>query len=273
MKRITYLIVSVMLFLTGCGSEAAPTPMPTAGPTSGSAPRTLNVYAAASLTDAFNEIGKAFEALHPGVTVALSYAGSQILRAQIEQGAPVDVFASANSKEMDTLVSDKRVDSSAPQIFLTNQLVVILPPNNPANLSSFQDLDKPGLKIVLAASSVPAGAYALQVLDSLNAEYGADFKVKVLANVVSNETDVKQVVAKVQLGEADAGIVYVSDAIAAPQLQKISIPANVNVVAKYPIAPLIDSPNSDLAKQFIVYVLSSDGQAVLKKWGFTPISQ
>jgi molybdate transport system substrate-binding protein len=264
---ILFSFISILaLLLTACGGSAPVIQVP-------STPRTLTVYAAASLTDAFNEIGTAFEASHPGVTVNFSFAGSQILRAQIEQGAPADIFASANTKEMDTLVGDKKVDSSAPQIFLTNQLVVILPANNPAGVSSLQDLGKPGLKIVLAALSVPAGNYALQVLDNLNAQYGADFKTKVLANVVSNETDVKQVVAKVQLGEADAGIVYISDSVAAPTLQKIIIPAKVNVIAKYPIAPLVGSVNSDLATQFIAYVLSSDGQATLKKWGFTPVSQ
>jgi molybdate transport system substrate-binding protein len=253
------------LLLAACRGSTQATQVP-------SAPRTLTVYAAASLTDAFNEIGKAFEASHPGVTVNFSFAGSQILRAQIEQGAPADIFASANMTEMDTLVSEKEVDSSSPQIFLTNQLIVILPPHNPANISALPDLSKSGLKIVLAASTVPAGNYALQVLDKLNAQYGADFKTKVLANVVSNETDVKQVVAKVQLGEADAGMVYVSDSVAAPTLQKITIPAHANVIAKYPIAPLVSSKNADLAKRFIAYVLSSDGQATLKKWGFTPVS-
>lgn len=277
MDRFTSLfgLMSVIAILsTACAPAITPTPAlanTTATPTP--APQTLTVFAAASLTGAFGDIGKAFEAMHPGVTVKFSFAGSQTLRAQIEQGAPADVFASANSTEMNTLVNDKKVDSGAPQIFLTNQLVVILPPNNPAGVSSLQDLSRSGLKIVLAASSVPAGNYALQVVDNLNSQYGTDFKAKVLANVVSNETDVKQVVAKVQLGEADAGIVYVSDAVAAPQLQKLDIPGNVNVTAKYPIAPLIGSANSDLAKQFISYVLSADGQAILKKWGFIPVFQ
>jgi molybdate transport system substrate-binding protein len=263
MKRYSILIFA--LLFTACGSAPAAQ--------SSSTTRTLNVYAAASLTNAFGGISKAFEAAHPGVSIKLSFAGSQTLRAQIEQGAPADVFASANTKEMDTLINDKKVDASTQQIFLTNQLLVILPPNNPAGISSLQDLSRPGLKIVLAASSVPAGNYALQALDNLNAQYGSDYKSKVLANIVSNETDVEQVMAKVQLGEADAGIVYVSDAIAAPNLQKIEIPANMNVIAKYPIAPVIGSANSDLAKQFIAYVLSPEGQAALKKWGFTPVSQ
>ena len=232
---------------------------------------TLTVFAAASLTDAFTEIGNAFEAGHPGVKVAFSFAGSQILRAQIEQGAAADVFASANKTEMSTLVTDKLVDDGSAQTFLTNQLVVILPENNPAGITSMEDLAKPGLKIILAAEEVPAGKYARQVLENLNSTYGADFKDKVLKNVVSNETDVRQVTAKIQLGEADAGIVYVSDAVATSQLKEIAFPADANVTAAYPIAPLIKSKYPELAKEFIDYVISAQGQAILKKWGFTPV--
>ncbi|HUH95857.1 MAG TPA: molybdate ABC transporter substrate-binding protein [Anaerolineales bacterium] len=283
MKRIFPLLLLFALFGSACSPAVTATPgrasappaaeAATSAPTPTPAPRTLTVYAAASLTDAFDEIGRAFEASHPGVTVQFSFAGSQTLRAQIEQGAPVDIFASANTKEMDTLVGEHKVDSNAPQIFLTNRLVVILPANNPAGISSLQDLARPGTKIVLAAASVPAGSYALQVLDNLNAQYGSDFKTRVLANVVSSETDVKQVVAKVQLGEADAGIVYISDSVAAPGLQKIIIPADANVIARYPIAAVAGSANSALAQLFIAYVLSADGQATLQKWGFTSVSQ
>lgn len=256
------LLAVVSLVLGAC---APTTPAPTE-------PRTLTVYAAASLTDAFTEIGKAFEVEHSGVTVVFNFGGSQNLRTQIEQGAPADIFASANAKEIDTLVAQSMVEESTPKIFLTNQLIVILPANNPAGITSLEDLSKPDLKLVLAAEEVPAGRYARQILDNLNASIGADYKDKVLANVVSNEDNIKQAVAKVQLGEADASIVYVSDAVAAPGLQKIEIPADVNVIAEYPIATLVESPNSDLANEFIVYVLSPGAQATLKKWGFTPVT-
>ena len=122
----------------------------------------------------------------------------------------------------------------------------------------------------MSAEDVPVGKYARQALDTMNGSFGSDFKDRVLANVVSNEDNVKQVVAKIQLGEADAGIVYTSDAVAAPELKTIEIPAELNVIAKYPIAKLTQSPNSDLADAFIAYVLSSEGQAVLQKWGFAP---
>jgi len=233
---------------------------------------TLTVYAAASLTDAFTEIGNAFEVEHPDVTVIFNFGGSQNLRTQIEQGAPADVFASANTKEMDTLVENKFVNADVPHIFLTNQLVVILPKNNPVGINSLEDLGKPGLKLVLAADEVPAGRYARQVLENLNSMFGTDYKDKVLANVVSNEDNIRQAVTKVQLGEADASIVYVSDAVAAPELQQIEIPVDINVIAEYPIARLANSQNTEFANEFIAYVLSPTGQAILKKWGFTPVN-
>jgi molybdate transport system substrate-binding protein len=266
MKRILLVMLS-LAFLPG----ACATPSPSAGVVPSTAPKTLTVFAAASLTDAFTQIGKDFEAANPGVTVKMNFGGSQTLRTQIEQGAQADVFASANTKEMDTLVADKLVGANDAQIFLTNRLVAIMPPGNPAGLAGLSDLSKPGIKIVLAAKEVPAGNYALQVLDKLDTSLGAGFKNKVLANVVSYETDVKQVVQKVQLGEADAGIVYVSDAVAALGLKKITIPVENNVIARYPLAALSHSTNAELAQAFIAYVLSAGGQSVLQKWGFLPI--
>jgi molybdate transport system substrate-binding protein len=284
MKRFLGLLVLFGLFLAGCAPAATPTPAPTLAPatqartalptaiplTSTPEPRTLTVFAAASLTNAFTEIGKDFEAANPGVTVTFNFAGSQALRTQIEQGAAADVFASANKTEMDTLVTDALVAQDAPQVFLNNKLVVILPSNNPAALENLEELAKPGIKLVIAAEEVPVGKYARQALDAMNGQFGSDFKDKVLANVVSNEDNVKQVVAKVQLGEADAGIVYTSDAVAAPELKTIEIPVELNVIAKYPIATLSNSANADLATAFIDYVLSGDGQSVLQKWGFAP---
>lgn len=267
MKRSLSILLLLTLFIIGCAPAATPTAVPsTPAPES----RTVSVFAAASLTDAFTEIGKNFEAVNPGVTVAFNFAGSQALRTQIEQGATPDVFASANKTEMDNLIAGSFVAQDTPQVFLNNKLVVILPANNPAGVSKLEDLARSGVKLVLAAEEVPVGKYARQALDQMNGPFGSDFKDKVLANVVSNEDNVKQVVAKVQLGEADAGIVYTSDAVAAPDLKTIEIPTELNVIAKYPIAPLVNSKHTDLAKTFIDYVLSPEGQAILQKWGFTP---
>ncbi len=280
MKRLTIFVLLLVALLVACGPAASPTSVPTAvppaatsiPPTATAASRTLTVFAAASLTDSFQEIGKNFEAANPGVTVTYNFAGSQVLRTQIEQGAAVDVFASADHKNMDTLVTENLVPSGTYKDFATNLLIVILPPKNPANVQTLQDLARPGLKLVMEDPSVPAGNYARQILTNMSKDptYGADFSTKVLSNVVSNETDVKVVVSKVDLGEADAGIVYVTDAIATPDLKTISIPANYNVIAQYPIAALAKAPNMDLAAAFVAYVLSADGQAVMKKWGFSP---
>jgi molybdate transport system substrate-binding protein len=257
MRRFIGIMLLLSIFIAGCGSATAET-------------TTLKVFAASSLTDAFTEIGNNFEAANSGVTVTFNFAGSQALRTQIEEGAPADVFASASGREMDTAVAGKFVTEEAPQIFLRNKLVVILPADNPAGLEKIEDLTNPGVKIVLAAEEVPVGNYARQSLDLMNGSFGADFKDKVLANVVSNEDNVKQVVSKVQLGEADAGIAYVSDIAASPELKTIEIPTDLNVIAKYPIASLTASENAALAQAFVEYVLSAEGQSVLQKWGFAP---
>lgn len=262
MPRFLILFLTLALFLAGCATLA---------PTATAEPQTLTVFAAASLTNAFSEIGTVFEAAHPGITVKFNFGGSQTLRTQIEQGARADLFASANAKEMEALVTGKFVAAESAQIFLTNQLVVIMPAQNPAGLIGLTDLSKPGLKLLLAAPEVPVGNYAVQVLDQLELALGAGYKAQVLKNVVSYESDVKQVVAKVQLGEADAGLVYLSDTVAAPDLQKIEIPPEKNVVAKYPLAVLSQTASPELAEAFRAFVLSADGQALIQKWGFLPV--
>lgn len=263
MKRLQSLTLLIVLSLNGCKAPRPSAPIPDSA--------TLTVFAAASLADAFNEIGKAFQDTHPNLSIKFSFGGSQMLRTQIEAGAPGDVFASANTKEMDALVAGGFVVQEAPQIFLTNKLIIILPKNNSAKLEKLEDLAKPGIKLVLAAEEVPVGSYARQALEQMKSQFGSDFKDKVLANVVSNEDNVSQVVAKIQLGEADAGIVYTSDAVAAPELKTIQIAAELNVIAQYPIAPLTKSANKELATEFIDYILSPEGQAILQKWGFGPI--
>ncbi|MCL4394229.1 MAG: molybdate ABC transporter substrate-binding protein [Chloroflexi bacterium] len=280
MKKVLLVALLALTAATlgACESGAAVTPAPpttapaaTSAGTSGGG-TTLTILAAASLTDSFKEIAKGFEAANPGVKVAFSFAGSQTLRTQIQQGVTADVFASADNNNMDP-VKAANLLASDPQIFTRNLLVVILPKANPGGLKELKDLSKAGTKLIVAASSVPVGNYTLQALDKLSADptYGSDFKAKVLAQVVSNETDVKAVVTKVGLGEGDAGVVYTTDAkVAADKLTTIAIPEQYNVVATYPIAVLKSSPNASLALKFVDYVLSSDGQAVLAKYGFAP---
>ncbi len=242
------------------------------------AQKTLTVFAAASLTESFTEIGKQFEAANPGVKVTFNFAGSQQLRAQLDQGARADVFASANTKEMTTaIISDSLAVSGTQHTFVTNRLAVILPKSNPGKITTLADLARPGLKIDLADPSVPVGQYALDMLAKMSqdAALGAEFKDKVVANVVSREDNVKSVVAKVQLGEADAGVVYTTDITpgAAKNLTVLDVPDKFNVIATYPIAPLRDAPNPELADQFVAWVLSSKGQQVLAQYGFTPIQK
>jgi len=267
MKHLTNLIVLLSLLFAGCSPASSPS---RADPDNKSS-RTLTVFAAASLTDAFTEIAAKFEIANPGVDVTLNFAGSQALRTQIEEGAPADVFASANTEQMDAVVASGFITQDAPQVFLINSLVVIVPEGNPAGVNNIEDLANPGLKLVIAAEEVPVGRYSREAINLMDARFGDNFKVKLLANVVSNEDNVRQVVAKVQLGEADAGIVYTSDVIAAPELPTIAISTELNVIAKYPIATLTESADPELATAFVDYVLSSDGQAVLQRWGFGSI--
>ena len=264
MKKIWTNLFILALAASACSAPAAVT-------TKAVEPLTLTVFAAASLADAFEEIGASYESTHPDVQIKFNFGGSQTLRTQIEQGASADVFASANQKEMDALIQTKFVTPGAPQVFLTNLLVVVLPAANPAGLVALEDLTKPSLKLVLAAREVPVGNYSLQVLDKLDASLGGGFKDKVLGNVVSYENDVKQVLTKVQLGEADAGIVYMSDTVSQPGLQKLEIPAENNVIARYLLAVLDQSKKQVPAQAFVAFVLSDDGQSILAKWGFIPV--
>jgi molybdate transport system substrate-binding protein len=275
------LLIGLMLtMLVGCSQPVqAPQPTQPTQPTQPpQAPKTLTVFAAASLTESFTEIGKQFEADNPGVKVTLNFAGSQQLRAQLAQGARADVFASANTKEMTTaIISDSLVISGTQHTFVTNRLIVIMPKSNPGKITSLADLARPGLKLDFADSSVPVGQYALDALTKMSqdAAFGATFKDKVVANVVSREDNVKSVVAKVQLGEADAGVVYTTDITpsAAKDLTTLEIPDKFNVIATYPIAPLKDTPEPKLASQLVEWVLSSKGQQVLTQYGFIPVQK
>ncbi|MFM8319307.1 MAG: molybdate ABC transporter substrate-binding protein [Chloroflexota bacterium] len=270
-------ILPLTLLLAGCAPASAPTAASPAAPTSTTAaarPVDLNVFAAASLTEAFGELGPLFEAAHPGVTVVFNFAGSQQLAQQINEGAPADVFASASQKPLQAVISAGGILTGTQQIFARNRLVVIFPKDNPSKLAQLRDLAGPGLKLVLAAKEVPVGQYALDFLDKAAADpaLGATFKDGVLGNVVSYEDNVKAVVAKVALGEADAGIVYTTDILGAnaAQLAWIEIPDALNVIAAYPIAALAASRSPDLAQAFIDLVLSPQGQAVLASDNFMP---
>lgn len=253
------------------GAQPAATPGATQG-----APAikgSLTVFAAASLTDAFKEMKTAIERANPGATVTYSFAGSPTLRTQLDQGASADVFASADQQNMQGAQQDGTI-AGQPRVFAQNKLSVIVPSANPGRVSSVHELSKPGLKLVLAQKDVPVGRYARETLTKLSADpsYGAGYSAEVLANLKSEEANVKNVVAKVQLGEADAGIVYRTDVTPSVRaaVAIIDIPDQFNVIAQYPIAGVKHARNEAGAQAFIDYVLSPAGQSILATYGFAP---
>ena len=242
-------------------------------PAADPSPSTLTVFAAASLTDAFQELGRTLEASHPGLAVQFNFAGSQQLALQLEQGAPADVFASADQRWMSYAKEKGLVDGEA-RVFARNRLAVIVPRTNPARIGSLQDLARRGTKVVLAAEAVPVGKYSRDALRNLTGAPGfpPEYDRSVLANVVSQEENVKSVVAKVQLGEADAGVVYRSDVSPAVSryVRVFEIPEAYNVIATYPIAVLKAARNAEAARQFVDLVSSEAGQRVLQQHGLLP---
>jgi len=255
-------LAALMLFLLEAGSAIAAPPEAAARADG----KTLTVFAAASLRDVFGGLGAAFEREHPGAKVHFNFAGSQELRTQIENGAPADVFASAENKHMDAAHKAGMVD--APKPFATNAPVIVVPADNPGKVTSLKDL--PNVKrLVIGTPEVPIGTYTLQILDKAKSQYGADFPARVQARVVSRELNVRQLLTKVSLGEADAGIVYRTDARSAGgKVRVVEIPAELNVVAEYPIATVTKAPNPDLARAWVALVTGPAGQTALKDAGF-----
>jgi molybdate transport system substrate-binding protein len=236
----------------------------------------VNVFAAASLTESFTDIGKQFSRKNPGISMQFNFAGSQELLAQLENGAQADVFASASEKEMNTAKSESLVDPQSVREFARNRLIVIYPTSNPAKIKSLSDLATPGVKIDLADISVPVGKYTDLMLTKMNADpaYGADFKSRFVANVVSREENVKSVLNKVRLGEVDAGVVYVTDVTpdATKDVETIAVPDQFNQIASYPIAVVAKSAQPEAARKFEDFVLSAEGQAILRGYNFIPAS-
>jgi molybdate transport system substrate-binding protein len=233
--------------------------------------RTLTILAASSLIDAFGELGKTFEKRNEGVTVKQSFESSSTLLTQIQQGAPADVFASAATEEMDTAVKDGLV-AGEPQVFVKNREIIMVPNDNPADITEFEDVANPGVKLALAQKDVPAADYALQVLDKADAQYGDDFEKRVLSNVVSREADVRASVNRVVVGDADATFGYKSDYTPdiRSRVKVVQIPPDLNIIATYPIAALEGAEDPELAKKWVELVTSKEGQRVLKKWNFEP---
>jgi molybdate transport system substrate-binding protein len=242
--RLSLLIIALVA-LSACGR--------------GSAQGELIVSAAASLTDAFREVESAFEDVNPEVDVVLNLGASSALREQILEGAPADVFASANTSNMDQVAEAGGVDGK-PEIFVTNLLQIAVPTGNPAGVTGLQDFARDELLIGLCAEDVPCGEFGREALASAGVTPAID----------TNETDVRALLTKIEAGELDAGITYVTDVMSTGgTVEGIEIPEENNVVAEYPIAALAAAPNPEAAAAFVEFVLSDDGQAILKGYGFS----
>jgi len=231
----------------------------------------LTVLAASSLTDAFGELAGRFEEQNPSVEVRQSFESSSTLLAQIQQGAPADVFASASEEEMDTAV-EEGLAAGEPEVFAKNREVVMVPKDNPAGIRAFKHVAKSGVKLVLAEDGVPAADYALEILGKAEEEYGPGFEKDVLSNVVSREADVRASVNRVVVGDADATFGYASDHTPdiRDQVEVVPIPPDLNIIATYPVAALEDAKEPDLARRWVDLVTGEEGQRVLGKWGFEP---
>jgi molybdate transport system substrate-binding protein len=263
---LRWLLLVPMVFALDGGWAVTTTP--DAGKRGGA---TLTVFAAASLRDVFGTLGASFEKEHPGVKAQFNFGGSQELRTQLEQGAPADVFASADTRHMDAARQAGVVD--APKLFATNDPVIVVPADNPGNVKSLADLATVK-RLVIGTSQVPIGLYTMQILEKAKARLGPDFPARVQARVASRELNVRQVLTKVMLGEADAGIVYRTDARSAgDKVRIVEIPPEFNVVAEYPIATVARASNAELARAWVSLVTGPTGQAALEGAGFGRVSK
>jgi molybdate transport system substrate-binding protein len=266
MRRFALTAVALAaVAVAGCSSSSSSSPASGSSSSAASATSsssaaqtgTITVFAAASLKGSFTQLGKEFEAAHPGDTVKFSFAASSALAEQINSGAPADVFASASTKNMDQVVTTG--NASNPQNFAKNVMEVAVPPSNPANVTSVNDLAKSSVKTALCQPQVPCGAVAAQVFKN----------AKITIKPVTLQPDVKSVLTQVELGNVDAGMVYVTDVQAAgTKVKGVTIPADVNASTLYPIAALTHSTEQSIAQAFVAYVLSPTGEQELKAAGF-----
>jgi molybdate transport system substrate-binding protein len=274
MNARSAIVTSVLVVvLTGCSSAGA---APSAGTAASVVPSAaaggeLVIYAAASLKGALDHAESAYETANAGTTLTISTDSSSALETQIEQGAPADVFLSADATNPQKLV-DKGLTDGDPVTFATNKLTIVVPSANPAGVTSPMDLAKSGIKVIAAGDEVPITKYATQLVDNLAEEagYPADFTAAYGRNVVSKEDNVKAIVAKIELGEGDAGIVYVTDAKAADKVTPIDVPDSANVPATYDGVVVKASRNVAGAKAFLAWFAGPDGQAILSDLGFLP---
>jgi molybdate transport system substrate-binding protein len=251
---LTLCLVTTLAALAGCGSDDTSSTARASGKETG----TLTVLGAASLTEAFTALAEDFEADHPGVQVKLSFDSSATLAEQVVQGAPADVLATADEATMQSVVDAKATEGD-PKVFATNHLQLVVPPSNPAGVTRLSDLGKPGVKLVVCVDTAPCGRLAVKVLASSG----------VTAEPVSEEVDVKAVLSKVELDEADAGLVYATDAVAGgDRVRAIDLPTSSENLNSYPIAALADASEPQLAREWVDLVTGTQGQQVLSDAGF-----
>jgi molybdate transport system substrate-binding protein len=272
-----HAVILVALLVAACSSSSATTAPSAAAPSAASqaagsaAGANLTVFGAASLKGALDKAKTAYEAANPGTTLTVSTDSSAALETQIEQGAPADVFLSADTTNPKKLV-DGGFASGTPTVFAGNKLTVVTPTDNPGGLTSPMDLAKSGIKVVAAGDDVPITKYATQLVANLAKQPGApaNFVDAYNANVVSKEDNVKALIAKIELGEGDAGIVYVTDAAASQKVKTLDVPDAANVPATYSGVVVKASPNQDAASKFLTWFAGPDGQAILSSFGFLP---
>jgi molybdate transport system substrate-binding protein len=278
-SRLALLVAIVMMAAAACSAGASPSPSPASPSTPasataeppGTAPVELTIYGAASLKSALAKVEAAYEAAYPGVTLTISTDSSTALATKIEQGAPADVFLSADTKNPQGLV-DKGLAGGPVTEFAGNTLAVIVPISNPAGIRTPADLAKAGVKVIAAGEAVPITKYANQLVANLAKEagYPAEFAAKYAGNVASREDNVAAVVSKLALGEGDAGIVYATDATTSDKVTAVEVPGSANVTATYGGVVVRSSPHADAASAFLSWLTGPDGQAILASLGFLP---
>lgn len=270
--RATVALLLLASFVAGaCGSSTTTSSPSSTAPSVSQQAVDLTIFAAASLSGVLTKVKDAYETAHPGTTLTISTDSSAALETQIEQGAPADVFLAADTTSPKKLV-DAGLSAGDEVVFAGNKLTIVVPTDNPGGVTKPADLAKPGFKVIAAGDEVPITKYAKQLIENIARQPDAPvgFEAAYAANVVSREDNVKAVIGKIELGEGDAGIVYLTDAEASTKVATVDVPDAVNVPASYAGVIVGPSTNQEPARSFLGWLTSADGQAILAGFGFLP---